>query len=48
MGKYILDEERLKSVEENYKRILESVKECAVKAGRSEKCRAPYVRNQNG
>lgn len=36
MGKYILDEERLKSVEENYKRILESVKECAVKAGRSE------------
>ena len=36
MGKYIIDEERLKAVEENYKRILESVKECAVKAGRAE------------
>ncbi len=30
------DEKRLKSVEENYKRILERVGECAVKSGRSE------------
>ncbi len=36
MEKYILDENRMKSVEENYLRILNTVKECAVKAGRSE------------
>ncbi len=36
MEKYILDEARLKSVEENYKRVLSSVKEAAVKAGRDE------------
>lgn len=36
MGKYIIDEERMKSVEENYKRVLDNVKECAVKAGRNE------------
>lgn len=36
MGKYIIDEARMKAVEENYKRILNNVKECAVKAGRSE------------
>lgn len=36
MGKYIIDEERMKSVEENYKRVLENVKESAVKAGRNE------------
>lgn len=33
---FLLDENRLKSVEENYKRVLNSVKECAVKAGRDE------------
>lgn len=36
MGKYIIDEARMKAVEENYKRILNNVKECAVKAGRSD------------
>ncbi len=36
MEKFILDENRMKSVEENYLRILNTVKECAVKAGRSE------------
>lgn len=36
MEKYILDENRMKSVEENYLRILNTVEECAVKAGRSE------------
>ena len=36
MEKYILDENRMKSVEENNLRILNTVKECAVKAGRSE------------
>lgn len=36
MEKFILDEERLKSVEENYRRIHERVMECAVKAGRNE------------
>ena len=36
MGKYIIDESRMKAVEENYKRILNDVKECAVKAGRDE------------
>ena len=36
MGKYILDEERLKAVEDHYKRILENVKECAVRSGRDE------------
>lgn len=36
MEKFILDEERLKSVEENYKRIRDNVKECTVKAGRDE------------
>lgn len=34
--KFLPDENRLKAVEENYKRVLESVKEAAVKAGRSE------------
>ena len=34
--KFLLDEEKLRSVEENYKRVLEQVKESAVKAGRSE------------
>lgn len=34
--KFLPDENRLKAVEENYKRILSSVKECAVKAGRNE------------
>ena len=37
MERFIPDENRLKAVEENYKRVLENVKECAVKAGRSEK-----------
>ncbi len=37
MGKYIIDEQRMRSVEENYRRILDDVRECAVKAGRSEK-----------
>lgn len=36
MGKYIIDEERMKSVEENYRRILDNVMESAVKAGRNE------------
>ncbi len=36
MEKFILDEQRLKSVEENYKRILNNVKETAVKSGRNE------------
>lgn len=36
MERFMLDEERLKSVEENYKRILNNVKETAVKAGRNE------------
>lgn len=36
MEKFIPDEERLKSVEENYLRILNCVKESAVKAGRNE------------
>lgn len=36
MEKFIPDERRLKSVEENYKKILNRVKECAVKAGRDE------------
>lgn len=36
MGKYIIDEERMKAVEENYKRVLNQVRECAVKAGRKE------------
>ena len=35
--KFLLDESRLKSVEENYKRVLNSVRESAVKAGRDEK-----------
>ena len=34
--KFLLDEERLKSVQENYKRVLDQVRESAVKAGRSE------------
>lgn len=33
---FLLDESRLKSVEENYKRVLDSVKESAVQAGRNE------------
>lgn len=37
MERFTPDEGRLKAVEENYKRVLENVKECAVKAGRSEK-----------
>ena len=37
MERFTPDENRLKAVEENYKRVLENVKECAVKAGRSEK-----------
>ncbi|MGN0529587.1 MAG: YggS family pyridoxal phosphate-dependent enzyme [Eubacterium sp.] len=36
MERFTPDENRLKSVEENYKRVLENVKESAVKAGRSE------------
>lgn len=36
MERFMLDEERLKSVEENYKRILDNVRETAVKAGRNE------------
>lgn len=36
MERFMLDEERLKSTEENYKRILDNVKETAVKAGRNE------------
>lgn len=36
MERFMLDEERLKSTEENYKRILNDVKEAAVKAGRNE------------
>lgn len=35
--KFLLDEERLKSVKENYKRVLDQVNESAVKAGRDEK-----------
>lgn len=34
--KFLLDEERLKSVKENYKRVLDQVRESAVKAGRNE------------
>lgn len=34
--KFLHDESRLKAVEENYKRVLESIKESAVKAGRNE------------
>lgn len=34
--KFLPDENRLKAVEENYKRVLDSVKEAAVRAGRSE------------
>ena len=37
MERFTPDENRLKAVEENYKRVFENVKECAVKAGRSEK-----------
>lgn len=37
MERFTPDEGRLKAVEENYKRVLENVKECAVKAGGSEK-----------
>lgn len=33
---FLLDENRLKSVEENYKRVLNSVKESAIRAGRNE------------
>lgn len=36
MERFTPDKNRLKSVEENYKRVLENVKESAVKAGRSE------------
>lgn len=36
MDRFMLDEERLKSTEENYKRILNNVCETAVKAGRNE------------
>lgn len=36
MEKFMLDEGRLKAVEENYKRISEAVKNSTVKAGRSE------------
>lgn len=36
MERFTPDEGRLKAVEENYKRVLENVKESAVKAGRSE------------
>lgn len=36
MERFMLDEERLKSTEENYKRILNDVHETAVKAGRDE------------
>ncbi|MCD7871902.1 MAG: YggS family pyridoxal phosphate-dependent enzyme [Clostridiales bacterium] len=36
MEKFILDEGRMKSVEENYKRISEEIKETAVKYGRNE------------
>lgn len=36
MERFMPDEGRLKAVEENYKRILERVKESAVKSGRSE------------
>ena len=36
MDRFMLDEERLKSTEENYKRILNNVRETAVKAGRNE------------
>lgn len=36
MEKFIPDEARLKSVEENYRRVLSSVKEAAIKAGRDE------------
>lgn len=36
MERFMLDEERLKSTEENYKRILDNVKETAVRAGRNE------------
>lgn len=36
MERFTPDEARLKSVEENYKRVLSSVKEAAVKAGREE------------
>ncbi len=34
--KFLPDENRLKAAEENYKRVLESIKESAVKAGRNE------------
>ena len=34
--KFLLDEERLRSVEDNYKRILDQVRESAIKAGRNE------------
>lgn len=36
MDRFMLDEERLKSTEENYKRIRNNVRETAVKAGRNE------------
>lgn len=36
MERFMLDEERLKSTEENYKRILNNVRETVVKAGRNE------------
>lgn len=36
MERFMLDEERLKSTEENYKRILNNVRETAVRAGRNE------------
>ncbi len=36
MDRFMLDEERLKSTEENYKRILNNVRKTAVKAGRNE------------
>ena len=36
MERFMPDENRLKAVEENYKRILERVRESAVRAGRSE------------
>ena len=34
--KFLLDEERLQSVKDNYKKVLEQVRESAVKAGRNE------------
>ena len=36
MEKFTLDENRLKAVEENYKKVLNNVKETAIKAGRDE------------